>query len=183
MRIAAGAATLDGVIRANSPDTGLAAPVRGSGGGVMLNVGTLAGGGSISAKAAPASALRLPASGGGGRVAICYGVNNGFDTLVGKVRAHGGGVIPAAVGTVYLNEAGGQGVLRIDNHGMAVGGWTPLGQPTDTVFQVETLVISGTNVVAAPEHQMPVQANNVTIQTGGVLTHQAATTNQEYSLN
>ncbi len=86
------------------------------------------------------------------------------------------------MGTVYLKAAGGQGVLRLDNHGTAVGGWTPLGQPTDTAFQLETLVISGTNVVAAPEHQMTVQANNVTIQTGGILTHQPATTDQEYSL-
>ena len=158
VRIEAGAMTLDGVIRADSPDTGFGGAwcAGGSGGGIMLNVGTLAGGGSISANGGTGSGI-APASGGGGRVAIYYSVNNGFD-LVGKVSAHGGGIISASVGTVYLKAAGGQGVLRLDNHGTAVGGWTPLGQPTDTVFQVETLVISGTNVVAAPEHQMTVQA-------------------------
>ena len=176
VRITAGAAAIDGAIRANGADSSFA----GSGGGILLNVGTLAGGGSISADGG--SGGINSANGGGGRVAISYGLNNGFD-LVGKVTAIGGsGGAFGAVGTVYLNQTGGEGILRIDSHGAPAGTWTPLGQATDTVFQVDALVISGTNVVAAPQHQMAVQANNVTVQDGGVLMHQAATTNQAYSL-
>jgi len=178
VRITAGAAMIDGAIRANGADSGLA----GSGGGIMLNVGTLAGAGSISANGGAGWGGGVPTGGGGGRVAIGYGLNNGFG-LVGNVTAIGGpGGAVGAVGTVYLNQTGGEGILRIDSHGAPAGTWTPLGVSSNTSFVVDRLVISGTNVVAAPQHQMPVQANNVTIQTGGVLTHQAATTNQEYSL-
>jgi uncharacterized repeat protein (TIGR01451 family) len=179
VRITAGAATIDGAIRANGATSGSSG---GSGGGILLNVGTLAGAGSLSANGGAAWGNGLPASGGGGRIALGYGLNHGFDTL-GLVTATAGPVgLAGAVGTVYLNQTGGEGVLRIDSHGARAGAWTPLGMSGETNFVVDRLVISGTNVVAAPQHQMPVQANNVTIQSGGVLTHQAATTNQEYSL-
>jgi hypothetical protein len=180
MRITVGAATIDGAIRANGAGN---AGSGGSGGGILLNVGTLAGAGSISANGGTCWGNGVPAGGGGGRVALGYGLNGGFD-LVNNVMAIGAAVRGAAgsMGTVYLNHTGGEAVLRIDSHGAPAGSWTPLVMSGETTLVVDHLVISGTNVVAAPQHQMPVQANNVTLQDGGILTHQATTTNQEYSL-
>ena len=178
-RITAGTATIDGAIRANGAGNGASG---GSGGGILLKAGTLAGAGSISANGGASWGNGAPASGGGGRVALAYGLNSGFD-IVNNVMAIGAAHGTAgAVGTVYLRQSSGEGILRIDSHGAAAGAWTPLGMSGETNFVVDRLVISGTNVVAAPQHQMPVQANNVTIQSGGALRHQAATTSQEYSL-
>ena len=86
------------------------------------------------------------------------------------------------MGTVYLQQTGSLGQLVINNHGTAVGLWTPLGVGTDTVFQAAMLVVSGSNVVAAAEHQMAVEAGAVSIVDGAVLTQQPTTAAQEYSL-
>ena len=102
VRITAGAATIDGAIRANGAGNGASG---GSGGGILLNAGTLAGAGSISANGGAAWGNGAPASGGGGRVALAYGLNSGFD-IVNNVMAIGAahGAV-GAVGTVYLSQS------------------------------------------------------------------------------
>ncbi|HQK12690.1 MAG TPA: carboxypeptidase regulatory-like domain-containing protein [Anaerolineae bacterium] len=72
--------------------------------------------------------------------------------------------------------------MRIDSHGAVTGMWTPLGQSSESIFVVDHLIISGTSVIAAPEHDMPIQANNVSIYSGANLTHQPATITDTYSL-
>ena len=76
-------------------------------------------------------------------------------------------------------------MLRIDNHNANVGLWTPLGLPGDSAADLsgDHLFISGTNVVVVPEHEMPVLANRVTLWNGALLTHQACTADQVYSLD
>jgi len=116
-------------------------------------------------------------------VAVYYDEVSGFD-VTGHVTTHGGtgGGGAGAVGTVYLKLTDGEGVLRVDSHGAAAGQWTPLGIPSDARFSVDRLVLSGAGVVAAPEHQMAIEANNVDVLSGAVLTHRVTTAAQEYSL-
>ncbi len=175
VQITAGTAQVDGTILANGGNS----YDGGSGGGILLNVGTLSGGGQINANGGNGTGND---GGGGGRVAIYYSANT-FN-LSSNVTANGGSAPTQAgsVGTVYLQQTGAPGQLIINNHGTAVGQWTPLGVATDVTFEVDTLFISGSNVVAAPEHQMPVLAGSVSITNGGELTDQATTAGQEYSL-
>ncbi|HXP61815.1 MAG TPA: hypothetical protein VN829_15075, partial [Dongiaceae bacterium] len=175
VRIAASGAQVDGGILAN----GGTGPEGGSGGGVWLNVGTLSGAGQITANGGNGKSFD---GGGGGRVAIYYGSST-FN-LSSNVTANAGsgpqGV--GSVGTVYLQPAGGLGQLVISSHGTATGLWTPLGVGTNEVFQAEMLLVSGSNVVAAPQHQMAMAVGAVSIVDGAVLTHQPTTAAQEYSL-
>jgi len=175
VRIAAGAAQVDGGILAN----GGSGPAGGSGGAVWLNVGTLSGGGRITANGG--SGIGYDA-GGGGRVAIYY-ASSTFN-LSSNVTATTGNASQTlgSVGTVYSKPEGGPGQLVISSQGTAVGGWTPLGNGTDAVFEADMLLVSGTNVVAAPQHQMPMAVGAASILEGAVLTHQAATPTQEYRL-
>ena len=53
---------------------------------------------------------------------------------------------------------------------------------TNVQFEADTLIISGSNTVVAPEHQMPIFAGSISITDGGELTVQPTTTNEEYSL-
>jgi len=187
LRISAASAQIDGQLLANggnAVDNGLMfnpGGAGGSGGGIWLNVGSLSGSGLIAANGGE-PALQWGGGGGGGRVAVYYGAVNDFD-LANRVTAHGAnGNGTGSVGTVYLKPSGAPGELLLASHGTPTGVWTPLGTATDAVFQVENLVISGTNVVAAPAHQMPVQAGSVTVANGALLTHQPTTPAQEFSL-
>jgi RHS repeat-associated protein len=174
VQITAATAQVDGTILANGGNS----YDGGSGGGILLTVGTLSGAGQISANGGAGNG---DDGGGGGRVAIYYGTNT-FD-LSNNVAANGGAANSSgSVGTVYLQQTGSLGQLVIDNHGTPAGQWTPLGQATDVVVQVGSLVISGTNVVAAPEHQMSIEADFISITNGADLTHQVTTATQTYSL-
>jgi hypothetical protein len=151
----------------------------GSGGGIYLNVGTLSGAGQISANGGRGNGHD---AGGGGRIAIYYDTNS-FN-LSNNVTANGGfgAVDSGAVGTVYFQQSGSLGQLVIDNHGTPTGQWTPLGVATNTEFQVDELSISGTNVVVAPQHQMSIFADSISITNAAELTDQATTAAQTYSL-
>jgi len=182
VQITAKSAQLDGAIEANGGDSD-GGGGGGSGGGILLNVGTLSGAGTIAANGGAGSG-GLGGGGGGGRIAI-YCTSNTFD-LSSNVTAIGGATTASggsgAAGTVYLKQTGGPDELIIASHGLAAGQWTPLGAATDTVVQVDTLSISGTNVVVAPEHQMAIFANSVSITNGAAMTHQFTTTSEVYSL-
>ena len=179
VRITADRAQLDGSIRANggSEVTG------GSGGGIWLDVNTLSGTGTISAIGGNGD--RHSGGGGGGRVAIYYENLGGFD-LVGDVNARGGYQentgSHAAPGTVYVQQGDGNGTLRVDNKGVTVGTWTPIGKAGAQELIVDQMTITGNGVVAAPIGQMTISANDVSVLGGATLTHRAATSNAEYSL-
>ncbi len=181
VRITAGSAKIDGEILANGQMPGQCAS--GSGGGVYLKVGTLSGAGQMAVNGGDGNGW-YGTPGGGGRVAIYYDTLNGFNLLT-NVTAHGGapqGGFSAAVGTVYLKQTGQPEQLWITSHGTSAGQWTPLGQATNTVVTLDNLVVSGTNVVVAPQHQMFIQAGNLSVVSGANLTHQPTTTAQAYSL-
>ncbi len=183
LRITANTLSLDGLITANGKDGfDYYNRASGSGGSIWAQVETLKGKGTI--RADGGEAYLDGGSGGGGRVAVYYTTASNFDLEL--VTAHGGtaGSGVGAVGTVYLKPRVGQGVLRIDNHGGISGSWTPLGIASDTSFDLgpDKLVISGTNIIAKPRHQMPVLAHDLTLQKEATLTHLATTADKVYSL-
>jgi len=184
VRITAAAATLDGSILANGGGAHGGNVPGGAGGGVLLRVGALSSSGSGRISANGGNATWDSGSGGGGRIAVHYDTVAGFD-LLGRVSAHGGANESAhggAVGTVYLQQGTGAGVLRLVSHGVVTGSWTPLGQAGDTEVQVGHLLLDGAGVMAAAEHDMPISADRVDLLGGALLTHQAATAAQEYAL-
>jgi RHS repeat-associated protein len=183
VRITAASAAIDGAIRAGG-NTGWNWDGHGgggAGGGIYLSVGTLSGAGTIEADGGPNNG-GPSGGGGGGRVALYYDqATFDFATQVSADSGAGGGG-HGGVGTVYTKDNQGEGVLRIDSHGKSAGVWTPLGVAGDTQFEADRLIVRGAGVVVAPEHQMPVLANNVEIAAGAVLTTRATDPTQEYSL-
>ncbi|MBM4025373.1 MAG: hypothetical protein FJ280_08190, partial [Planctomycetes bacterium] len=181
VRITAGSAQIDGSISANGGAGGWNTS-GGSGGGVFLDVGSLSGSGTMSANGGTGTAD--PGGGSGGRVAVYYDTLNGFDLT--RVTAYSGSALwgnAGGVGTVYLKQTGQEGLLRLDNGAMTRGGITPLGLATDTVFQAENLVLSGSTVTAWPDHAgLRMEVNNLSLLNGATLTHQATTADTEYSL-
>ncbi|MCL4206398.1 MAG: hypothetical protein KJ000_28285 [Pirellulaceae bacterium] len=210
VRIESGTLTLEGAIRANGANGSSASDKSGgggSGGAVYLDVGTLAGGGTISADGG--SNTGFGRAGGGGRVAVYYAALSGFDQ--DKVLARGGtsatGSGHGAVGTVYLEQRGGASQLILDSHGRTSGAWTPLSVASGTTLAVDRLEIAGPGVAVAPADalvfhspeidisggasfevatQQPtdtaIVATTMNVTGGSTLTHRAASTSREYSL-
>ena len=128
VHVSADALQLDGLIAADGMSTGNGCAGGGAGGSINLEIGTLSGGGSIRADGGDApGGGNGTGGGGGGRVAIVYQTNDGFD-LDTKVEAVGGiGSAIGAVGTVYLRPiAQATGLLRIDGKGNDPSRATPL---------------------------------------------------------
>jgi hypothetical protein len=89
----------------------------GSGGSILLNGGTLAGSGIISANGGPG--IGLGGGGGGGRISIQYSVN-AFNGVISAYGGYGGlGEAVGGAGTVYLKSKSQPvyGTLIIDNGG------------------------------------------------------------------
>ena len=177
VRISAGNVQVDGKILANGQASGGSG---GSGGGIWLSVGSLNGTGTISASGANGNSY---CGGGGGRVAVLYGTAN-FN-LTNNILANAGTANSAkgSVGTVYLQAAGQPGELYLTSHNTTAGAYTPLGQASDSVVQIDSLVLSGTNIWAVAVNGLPIRANNLTLLNGAVLSHLADTTTQTYALN
>ncbi len=96
----------------------------GAGGSILLNVGTLAGSGVISADGG--AGLGLGGGGGGGRISIQYGVN-AFSGAMSACGGTGGEGATGGAGTIHLkakSQAGGA-MLLVDNGGR-LGTNTPL---------------------------------------------------------
>ena len=118
LRITADLLELDGELRANGTpgyylQTSQSTAVYrggGSGGSILLEVGTLSGSGSISANGGDLNSFGR--SGGGGRVAVYYDDASGFS--LDTIQAAGG--VNAGAGTVYLKDRDEPlGTLVLDN--------------------------------------------------------------------
>lgn len=170
----------------------------GSGGGIRIDVGVLRGSGIVSANGGNNSDRKTTdyhdgyyGGGGGGRIAIYYSSVDGFD-LARQVTAYGGCAdpdpylgptrYPGAPGTVYLQSADGNNVLRIGDAGSPAGAYTPLGVPGQNRLEVDELLISGPGVHAAPAHNLTIAAQRVSVLSGATLTHRPATDQAEYAL-
>lgn len=192
LRISASQVVLDGAIRADGGDGGGAYPSGGgggAGGSVRLDAGTLAGSGVISANGGKGNihcyyGCRGGGGGGGGRVAI-YGNDAGFDPA--KITALGGengtnDYGPGATGTVYRKRTGSPGELRVAGSVSEPGAWTPLGLPGQDQAEFENVLVSGPGVVAAPVHDLPIVADNLTLSGGALLTHPTSTRTEVFAL-
>ena len=180
VRITAGTAEINGSIHANGyPGYRSTA---GSGGGIRLDVGTLSGSGTITADGGT-QGLTFQ-GGGGGRIAVYAETFDGFDYET-QVTAYGGSSSAGdsyrgGAGTVYIAVAGDDGELRIDNNGVLTGQWTPIGQTSDEEVTIGKLVVTG--AVAAPDHDLVISADNVSIVDEGYLTHRYTDETAEYAL-
>ena len=113
------------------------------------------------------------AGGGGGRIAIYHTQDVSNDSLQ-RIQAHGGmdaTYIKAAggLGSIYLERDGEAGQLIFNSHETLSESLALLGTPEDTSFEVEHLIIAGTNTKVATEHNMPIFATSVTIESGAVV--------------
>jgi RHS repeat-associated protein len=191
VRITAQGIILDGAIMAEGGTYGgQYGSSAGSGGGIRIDTATLAGAGTLSANGGEGRRdWPWGGGGGGGRVAVYYETNDTgkpFD-LENRILAHGGNgaspeTSPGSVGTIYLKQHGQEATLLIASHGATIGSWTPLGLPTEREFVAERLTVSGSGVVVAPEHELPIKANHISLLNGATLTHLAATESLDYSL-
>ncbi len=102
VRVAAGTLQLDGVIAADGTPTDFGSfRGAGAGGGVWVSADTIRGGGSIEADGGQAILSVDGRGGGGGRVAVYYRANAGFN--LAKVTAAGGNANrPGGAGSVFI---------------------------------------------------------------------------------
>ncbi|MDD2943085.1 MAG: SBBP repeat-containing protein [bacterium] len=178
-----GTATINGEIRVD----GIAGPANyggGSGGAVQIVAGTLTGSGAIYARGGDSSGRG--GGGGGGRIEL-RATTNAFSGLVG---AYGGSVIAGVVsqqggaGTVYTSFANAAGsVLRVDN-----GGLTGLGTPHSRLVSgdvIDQLYIrdGGKFELEYFDREFPFIIPEVTVASGGVLTHTANGTLQQHIMH
>ena len=177
VRIKAGTLVLDGGILASGVNGYYG---RGSGGGILLDVGTLSGAGQITAQGGSAASY-VPHGGGGGRIAIYYEQLDGFD-VSSRISAAGGqgSSQDGAPGSIYLQQSGNAGQLVMDRKGGgSKAGWVWLPEGA-TNYQGE-VILQGAGTTAEV-WSASVAPANLHLMDGAVLTHRAATTNQEYRL-
>ncbi len=132
----------------------------GAGGSLYLTVGTLAGGGAISANGGNISDGNA-GCGAGGRIAIEYDLLD----FAGSIEARGGnsGNHRGSAGTIYTRDnAQPVGLLRIDNEGVS-GAWTPITSP-----EAFDLIIAN-QAIAYPADVL--NLTNLTVDDNGLLTH------------
>ena len=141
----------------------------GSGGSILLSVGTLEGGGIVSAAGGETS-NGSGYSGGGGRVAIYAGDFSNFIVL--NITARGGDAF-ASAGTIYLRDTNStSGTVIIDNGASFVGSWTPLGLPGTNLLAIpDDVAIRSAGTLVRPEHPglMLIFQNTLTVTNGARL--------------
>ena len=203
VRIDANTLQLDGTIRADGGQGTVQGHSRaaGSGGGIKIDVGTLSGSGLISAKGG--SEWWNGDQSGGGRIAVYFDTNTGFNLDNKVTTAAGGSVYDPSPGTVYIEQNGGEKLLRIFSPEIPPGAKTPI---PGSMLEVDRLIVSGKNVYAMPKDTMSINVEELTVSDGatfevalpdfndtftvatvdllggGVLTHRAATATQEFAL-
>ncbi len=141
-RLDADTLELDGAIRA---DGGPGSSRAGSGGSILIHVGTLTGAGEITAVGG-----NNFVDGGGGRIAVYYDNLNGFNR--DNFKAHGAADSSTAdaggAGTIFLKSpAQTHGELIIDNNGHNTSGFTTIlrsvGPGNSTALTAATLTDAG----------------------------------------
>jgi hypothetical protein len=161
-----GTLTVDGNLTADGNDAATYGG-GGSGGSVYLTVGTLVGGGTISANGGQSGHGQYAGSGAGGRIAIEYTTNS----FTGNISAYGGtnAFQVGGAGTIYTVASGkGLGDLLVDNGGSS-GAWTPLTSPVAFDLTI------GSGAIAYPTAAMAI--GNLAVAAGGLFTHVAEDTN------
>ena len=126
MRLTAEELILNGSILADGMSGSTAGS--GSGGGIRLDLGSLAGNGNIYARGGSNSGSNSASAGGGGRVAIYY---SNLQFFAGNIGAGGGksssgnnSLLNGGAGTIYLKDSAQlNGDLILDNGGV-VTGWS-----------------------------------------------------------
>jgi RHS repeat-associated protein len=170
-RLTATSLQLDGQIVANGTVGGTNQDTTaggGAGGGIYVNVETIAGAGTIRASGAvgrsgnfPGVGSVLSGGGGGGRIAVYAHDLSGFDS--NRIVATGGqggqlnnsGGQAGGAGTVYLKDKDEpSGTLIIDaGAGTGTEGITPLGLPSDSILSIsDAVVILSDRTNVQPEH-------------------------------
>ena len=125
-----GVTRIDGLISANGTNENVNANGGGSGGGIYLITSNLVGTGIIRANGAPAwNNNGISGGGGGGRVAVILTGSEEWGSV--SIQAYGGlnGAYSGGAGTIYRatpSQAGGRGVVTVDNNGMTVNGYAEL---------------------------------------------------------
>lgn len=193
IRISAGTLRLAGRIRADGAD-GIDPYPNGGGGGsggsISIDVGVLRGSGSISADGGKGKShcyygCRAGGGGGGGRIAVRFATNDGFDlsgisAVGGENATYDAG--PGASGTIYLQARGQPSEIHVRGAVAEAGTWTPLGLPGSDLIELDRLFVAGPGVVVAPHHDMPLLAQEVTLSAGAVLTHPPASHHEWFAL-
>ncbi|XP_033640829.1 uncharacterized protein LOC117301055 [Asterias rubens] len=117
---------VDGHIKANSLDIGVASSLSGasggSGGSILIQTGALTGGHTGAIQSMGGSGDASGGSGSGGRITVYHTSNVTHDFFQGAYNVHGGPVYSSAEagasGTFYLKNLGTElSVLRVDNDG------------------------------------------------------------------
>ena len=120
-----GTLRIDGTLSADGAPSGGCCGQQGggAGGSLWINVGTLAGSGSITARGGAGGVAGGGGGGGGGRIALYFSQN----VFTGVLSAAGGvGYQTAGAGTIYTRStAEPSGHLLVENGGNP-GAWTPL---------------------------------------------------------
>jgi hypothetical protein len=177
-----GALQLDGCITANGGNGTGVGGGGGAGGSIYLTLNSLAGSGSIAANGGSGANL-IGGGGGGGRIAIYFNTNN----FNGNISAYGGGGYAyGGAGTIYTRtNSQPYGQLLLDNGGDAGTNTTFDLSSMDVVIQraavgmlpagsswspsTLTLRTNGLLTTQASGSPSSINANNVTIDAGGVL--------------
>ena len=151
--------TVDGQISANGHDAIVEGAGGGSGGSVLLTVGSLSGSGVISANGGNGDFFQ-GGGGGGGRVAVYYATNN----FTGGFSAYGGGGANfGGAGTIYSKANASSIPQVIVNNAGDVGTNTPLSSvPTADLF------VTG-GAVANPT--APLTLNSLLVDSQASMTH------------
>lgn len=188
IRLQAGMLVVDGAVRADGRSAVSSTSAGGgAGGGILLQVGTLAGSGWVTADGGSGDGGYYGyygGSGGGGRVAVYYDTAAGFDPER-QVRALSRNYPLGAgsAGTVYLCPSVGAAQLRVDSQGTPVGQYTPLLPNAGGDVAADSLVIAGPGVVAEVGPGVGIVADSVAIVNGATLTHAACTADTTCSLD
>ena len=165
-----GTLTANGDIAANSNMS--QSELIGAGGAVWLTVGTLAGGGIVSANGAPAG----PSSGSGGRVAVHQTAAKDFSAFTGEFQAHStGSANTRAPGTIYLRSAGqelDEGTLLVENGG-ATTGYGLGAELTESELAFGTVIVTNGARLFVRSNQMLKIRDRVCTLGGGVITNAA----------
>ncbi len=160
--IVGGTATIDGLIVADGTRNGAS----GSGGSVWMDCQIFSGTGSVRADGAAGGALS--GAGGGGRVAIHYGVS----TFAGELSARSGlNGNAGGAGSVYRKQSSAaRGFLVYDNGGVSGAGTeTPVVQDS-LRFDTDIVVRSGARLSTPLEVPLTIDTSgNITVELDGAI--------------